>query len=60
MSEPRSEGPIDCPKCGEVLEANASGSLLASVRCASCGHMLGFDEVSALRDAERARTRRYE
>ena len=60
MSERTPQSPIDCPKCGEILEESASCSVLASLRCASCGHLLAFDEVLALRDAERARTRKYD
>src|SRR5262245_42236399 len=60
MDEPRSPTPIECPECQEILPESPSGSMLASVRCASCGHMLSFDEVLALREAEQARARRYE
>ena len=60
MSEPKSPTPIECPKCGEVLQEDLSGSILSSLRCAFCGHMLAFDEVLALRDAENARARKYD
>ena len=61
MSEHSPPSPIDCPKCGEILEeASVSSSILASLRCTSCGHLLAFDEVSALREADRARTRKYD
>jgi len=60
MSEPRAPTPIECPECGAILPESLSGSILSSVRCASCGRMLAFDEVLALRDAEQARTRKYD
>jgi phage FluMu protein Com len=60
MSERELPTPIECPKCEEVLPESVSASLLASLRCASCGHLLAFDEVLALRDAERARARKYD
>jgi phage FluMu protein Com len=59
MSEREPPTPIECPKCFDLL-AESSDSILASLRCASCGHMLAFDEVLALRDAERARARKYD
>ena len=59
-SERRPPSPIECPECGEILQEGAPVSILASLRCASCGHLLAFDEVIALRDAEQARARRYE
>jgi predicted RNA-binding Zn-ribbon protein involved in translation (DUF1610 family) len=59
-SERRAPSPIECPECGETLQESAPGSILASLRCSSCGHLLAFDEVIALRDAEQARSREYE
>jgi hypothetical protein len=50
---------IDCPMCEETLEETAQGSIFQSVRCAACGHLLGFDEAMALRAAEHAHARRY-
>jgi hypothetical protein len=50
---------IDCPMCEEALEEATEGSIFQSVRCGSCGHLLGFDEVMALRAAEHAHASRY-
>jgi DNA-directed RNA polymerase subunit N (RpoN/RPB10) len=60
MSEPKPLPPIECPECGEVIPETLTGSILASVRCASCGHLLAFDEVLALREAEQVRGRKYD
>ena len=60
MSERELQTQIECPRCTEVLPESPSDSILASLRCTSCGHMLAFDEVLALRDAERVRSRKYE
>ena len=48
---------IECPFCEKPLEAQSS--ILQSVRCDSCGELLSFDEVIALRVAEHTRTSRY-
>jgi hypothetical protein len=60
MSESKPPTPIECPECAELIPESLSASILASLRCASCGHMLAFDEVLALRAAEQARTRKYD
>jgi hypothetical protein len=60
MSRIERSTPIECPKCAETLVEDPSSSVLASMRCASCGHMLAFDELIALREAEQERTRKYD
>lgn len=60
MSERKLPTPIECPECAEVIPESVAGSILASVRCAYCGHLLAFDEVLALRAAEQARARKYD
>ncbi len=60
MIERKPLAPIECPECGEIIPETLAGSILASVRCAFCGHLLAFDEVLALREAEQVRARRYD
>jgi hypothetical protein len=48
---------IECPACEECLELQSS--ILESLRCDRCGHVLAFEEVMALRMAEHSRTSRY-
>lgn len=48
---------IECPVCAEWLELQSS--ILQSLRCEECGHLLTFEEVMALRRNEHTRASRY-
>ena len=51
---------IECPACESAIAVSASASVLESTRCESCGLLVPFDEMIALRAAEHARTNRYQ